>query len=177
MRLNFFFIILACIFLVALDVMSYGYEIKSHYATINYEKEEYLIKFSEAIAPGSPSYSSSNRRTLTAEEVVIQEIDELIEKVKRLLDLFPEEVKFRIVLLPLNDDVRRIYSARYRTHVDYIAFYALEDKTVFISINDVSIRVLAHELAHVVLDHSFYGCPSVDVQENLARFVETHIEY
>jgi hypothetical protein len=176
MRLSFSLIILSCIFLVAFDPVSYGYEIESHYATINYEKEEYLTKFSEAIAFGSPSYSSSNTRTPTAEEVVIQKIDGLIEKVKRLLRLFPKEVKFRIILLPL-DDVQRIYSERYRTKVDFISFYALEDKTVFISVDDVTVNVLAHELAHVVIDNSFHVCPSVEVHENLAQFVETHIEY
>ncbi len=176
MRLNFLLIVSFCMCIAAWDSVSYGYEIESHYATINYERKEHLTKFSKAIAFGNPSSSAMTERTLKTEDEVIRQIDDLTEKVKRLLRLFPGEVKFRIVLLPLRD-VQRIYSARYRMNVEYVAFYALEDKTIFVSVDDITIHVLAHELAHVVIDHSFHVCPSVEVQERLAQFVETHIGY
>lgn len=176
MRLNVFHIILCCIFLLAVFSVSYCYEIESQYVTIYYEEEEYLRQFADAITSGGPSYFSINT-AFTAREVVIQKIDELVEKVERVLNLFPEELDFSIVLLRQSDDVRKIYKARYRIDTPYISFYALEDRTVFISVNDANIRVLAHELTHVVIDYSFRVPPPVEVHESLAQFVETHMTY
>jgi hypothetical protein len=156
--------------------VSYCYEIESQYATIYYERAEYPEQFIDAIVSGGSSRFSINT-TLTAREVVIRNVDELVEKVKRILNLFPEELDFAIVLLRNSDDVRRIYKARYCIDTRYISFYALEDRTIFVSVSDATVRVLAHEITHVVIDHAFRVAPSVEVHESLAQFVETHIEY
>lgn len=176
MRLTVSHIILSCIFFLSILSVSYCYEIESQYATIYYEQEEYLEQFIDAIVPGGHSHFSINA-ALAAREVVIRNVDELVDKVKRVLNLFPEELDFAIVLLRHSDDVRRIYKARYCIDTRYISFYALEDRTIFVSVNDVTIRVLAHEVTHVVIDHAFRVAPSVEVHESLAQFVETRIEY
>jgi hypothetical protein len=89
--------------------------------------------------------------------------------------MFPRELKITIVLLSTDDEVQRIYRDKYGRRVDYIAFYSPRDKTIFISVNDISLGVLAHELAHVIIDR-YYGIPTpVNIHEILAQYVESHI--
>jgi hypothetical protein len=64
---------------------------------------------------------------------------------------------------------------KYNRKVDYIAFYAPKDKTVYLSVNDIRIGVFAHELGHLIID-LFYGTTTPSkIHEVLAQFVETHL--
>jgi hypothetical protein len=46
---------------------------------------------------------------------------------------------------------------------------------MYLSIRDVKLRVIAHEIGHVVVDHYFDVPPPVKIHEVLAQFAETHI--
>jgi len=49
--------------------------------------------------------------------------------------------------------VKEIHEKIYRREGTHIAFYSPEKNTVFISVEDVGLKVFAHELAHVVIEH------------------------
>jgi hypothetical protein len=90
--------------------------------------------------------------------------------------MFPNEVKFTVSLLSSDDEVQRIYRSKYGKSVDYIAFYSPRDKTVFVSVKDIDTGVLAHEIAHVIID-LFYGIATpAKIHEVLAQYVETHLK-
>ncbi len=155
-----------------------GYELKTQYATIIYEKEEQLQQFNKRVSLGSLSYLNPkrNKNSITVVDKVKNKLDVIVERVKTILDMFPGDLKFRIMLLPSDANIQKIYRYKYQKSVDYIAFYSPEEKTIFISVNDIKLEVLAHELAHVILDHYFAVSPPVKIHEVLAQFVENHLK-
>jgi predicted metalloprotease len=59
--------------------------------------------------------------------------------------------------------------------VNYLAFYSLSKKTIWISVDDANLHVLAHEIGHAVVDHYFKVRPPYNIHELMAQFVEKHI--
>ena len=156
--------------------LSSGNELKTRYATIVYSSEEQLRTFNKEISLSGLSYLLRSKRSITAEDEIKNKLDVIIERVETILEMFPNEVKFTVSLLSSDDDVQRIYRSRYGKSVDYIAFYSPRDKTVFVSVKDIDTGVLAHEIAHVIID-LFYGIATpAKIHEVLAQYVETHLK-
>src|SRR5512135_210208 len=168
--------IIAGSLLVATATVALASELKTHHATIAYDKEELLRKFNRRVSLGSLSYLLRNRRSITADDEVRNKVDVLVERVEAVLDMFPRDLKFRIVLLSTETEVQRAYKNKYGAAVDYISFYSPREKTVYVSVDDIRVGVLAHELAHVILDFYFGVSPPVKIHEVLAQFVETHLK-
>jgi hypothetical protein len=155
--------------------LSSGNELKTRYATIVYSSEEQLRTFNKEISLGGLSYLLRSKRSIAAEEEIKNKLDVIIERVETILGMFPNEVKFTVSLLS-DDEVQRMYRSRYGTSFDYIAFYSPRDKTVFVSVKDIDTGVLAHEIAHVIID-LFYGIATpAKIHEVLAQYVETHLK-
>lgn len=140
-------------------------ELKTHYVTIVYANRKYLSHFEEKISPGNYTPDST--------EITL---DSIVQRVETLLDMFPGDLKFTMVLLPNSKDVQRVYASKYGRSPDYIAFYSPCDNTVFLSVEDVRVGVLAHELSHVVVDKYFRISPPYKIHELLAQYVETHFD-
>jgi len=167
--------ILTGLFFIMSASLAFGYELKTQYATIIYENENLLRQFNKEVSLGSLSYLIRNKTSITADDEVKNKLDAIVERIETILDMFPKELKFKIILLPSDTDVQKIYRNKYGRNVDYIAFYSPRDKTIFISVNDISLGVLAHELAHVIIDR-YYGIPTpVNIHEILAQYVESHL--
>lgn len=154
--------------------VSSGSELKTHYVTVVYDNRKYLREFNDQVSLGSLSYLVSNHSALTAAEEAGYKLDAIVERVETVLDMFPRGLRFKMVLLSTSRDVQKVYRSKYGRSPDYIAFYSPGDNTVFVSVDDIRVGVLAHELTHVVLDHYFGISPPGKIHEILAQFVETH---
>lgn len=155
--------------------VSYGLELETKYATVVYDKEELVKHFNSEVRLGGLSYLLRNKSAITVEDETKNKIDVIVERVQSILDMFPKSLKFKIVLYRSDTEVRNIYKLLYGKNVDFISFYSPGIKTVFISVGDINLTVLAHELAHVVLDFYFVNSPPVRVHEVLAQYVEAHL--
>jgi small-conductance mechanosensitive channel len=173
---TFFRASVAGLFLVLLTSLSYGFEVKTKHATIVYERDDLLRKFNKKVSMGSLSYLLRNKKIITVEDEAKNKLDVIIERVESVLDMFPQNLKFTVILLFSDKEVQRIYREKYGVRIDYISFYSPRDKTAYISVDDVSLGVLAHELAHVIMDHYFGMPPPAKVHEVLAQYVEKHLE-
>jgi hypothetical protein len=56
-----------------------------------------------------------------------------------------------------------------------VAFYSHGSRTIVISIDDITDRILAHEIAHAVICAYFLPPPPVRMQEILAQYVDKHL--
>ncbi|NWF98959.1 MAG: hypothetical protein HXY52_08525 [Nitrospirae bacterium] len=116
-----------------------------------------------------------NKVSISFEDEIKNKMDVLIEKVESILEMYPREIRISIILLDSDKEVQGIYHKKYGRNVDFIAFYSPKDKTIYLSINDVELAVLAHELAHAVIDH-YYGITTpTKIHEVLAQYVESHL--
>lgn len=155
---------------------AHALELTTAYTTIIYENEDLLRKFNRGISLGSLSFMLRNKKSVTPEDEVKNKVDVVVERVENILDMRPRDLKFRIALLASDNDVQKIYETRHAKKVDYIAFYSPRDNTIYLSVDDISIRVLAHEMAHVVINRYFGVQPSARIHEVLAQFVESHLK-
>ena len=156
--------------------VSFASELRSRYATILYSNEDEVRKFNYEVSLGSLSYLLRNRGSITVGDELKNKVDVIIEKVESILEMYPKELKFHIVLLPSNNEVQEIFRKKYGTYVDYIAFYSPRDKTVYVSVEDIELTVLAHEIGHVVIDF-YYGVGTPrKIHEVLSQYVEAHLK-
>jgi len=168
--------IFAGLFLAVSVSAANGLEVKTRNASVIYEKEDLLRKFNRNVRLGSLSYAARNRTSITVEDEVRNKVDVILDRVKAVLAMFPGNLNFTIILLQSDTDVQKVYTGKFGKKVDFISFYAPRDKTVYISVDDVRLGVLAHELAHVVIDFYYETPTPVKIHEVLAQFVESHLE-
>lgn len=149
---------------------------KSRYVTLTYTDNGVLREFNDNLRLNRKlNYSKRKRDVVTVADEVLAKTDIIIEKVQIVLDMFPNKYHVRVVVLPDSSDVAAVYKKRYGKRVKHIAYYSLSEKTIYVSADDVSLRVLAHELGHSVVDHFFQVRPPYNIHELLAQFAEKHV--
>jgi hypothetical protein len=153
-----------------------AFQFKTRYSTVRYEKDELLRKFNTKVSLGPISYTARYINNTSIEDQTRNKIDAIIEKTESILDMFPRDLHFNVVLLASEADVQNIFKVKYGKKSNFISFYSPGNKTVYLSVNDIRLGVLAHELAHVILDNYFDVPPPVKIHELLSQYVETHIE-
>jgi hypothetical protein len=151
-------------------------EQKSRYATLSFADKEVLREFNDNLRMNRQlGHSMRKKDVVTVADEVLAKADIVIEKAQVVLDMFPDKYHVRLVILPDSDDVARIYKKKYGKRVNHIAYYSLSEKTIYISADDTSLRVLAHEIGHSVVDHYFKVRPPYNIHELMAQFAEKHV--
>lgn len=162
-------------FVVVAD-SGYTQQQKSRYVTLWYADRAVLEEFDDNLRLNRKLRNSMRKKNVvTVADGVLAKADIIVEKVQIVLDMFPNSFHVRIVILPDSDDVGSVYKKRYGKRVDHIAYYSLSEKTIYISADDTSLRVLAHEIGHSVVDHFFKVRPPYNIHELMAQFAEKHV--
>jgi hypothetical protein len=169
-------IVLSGLLVLIFSSVSFAYELNSRYATIIYTGDDQIRRFNKEISLGSLSYLLRSKTSVTAEDEVRNKMDVLIERVKAILEMYPKELKFNIALLSSDNEVQDIFRKIYGKRVDYIAFYSPRDKTIYVSVKDIELGVLAHEIAHVIIDFYYGMSTPTKIHEVLAQYVENHLK-
>jgi hypothetical protein len=151
-------------------------ELKSRYTTIMYSNEDQVRRFNNEVSLGSLSYLLRNRGSVTTGDEVKNKVDVIIERVESVLEMYPKALQFHIVLLPSDSEVQAIFRKIYGKDADYIAFYSPKDKTVYLSVKDIEVTVLAHEFGHMIIDFYYDIATSEKIHEVLAQYVEEHLK-
>ena len=148
----------------------------SRYATISCNDPELLKEFNENLYLGRNLSRLIKRKNLiTVQDEVEAKVDIIVEKVEVVLDMFPDNLHFNLVLLPTARDVSKVYKKNYGKSVNHIAYYSIAQKTIYISVDDTRLKVLAHEVGHMVADSFFQVRPPYKVHELMAQFAEKHV--
>lgn len=109
------------------------------------------------------------------------QLDGMLAEIQRVLKAPPlKPVTLTIRLLPDSFQVKRQQQSLARpphgqalaSPGSLLSFYEPEARTIFISLADVHIGVLAHEMTHFVLCESSAPRPGVAYQESLAQYME-----
>lgn len=162
-----------CLLLAVEDVL--GGQQKSRYATLVYPDRQVLQEFNDNLRLNRKLNFAMRKNVVTVADEVLAKLDIIIEKVQIVLDMFPDFYHVQFVLLPDDDDVARVFKQKYGKRVNHIAYYSLSEKTIYISVDDTNLRVVAHELGHSVVDHYFKVRPPYNIHELMAQFAEKHV--
>ncbi|MEW6594351.1 MAG: hypothetical protein AB1413_05705 [Thermodesulfobacteriota bacterium] len=151
-------------------------ELETRYARVVYADEGLLRALNEEVVPSGGLFSLGRRpQQVTIQDELRNKLNTVVEKVMAVLEMRPKNLRFTLVLLPDAREVQRVFRENYGKEVDYIAFYSPKQKTMYLSVRDAELRVMAHEIGHVVVDHYFDVPPPAKIHELLAQFAETHV--
>ncbi len=177
--MNRFFVLLSpVLFLLVLMSPSqdcFAFEIVTEYATIEYSDKKVLKTFNRELYMGRFKYNIRSKNNDTIEDEVKNKIDFIVEKVMKVLNMYLPELKFKITIHKskkgVREDFRRIYNAK----ANYIAFYSPSENQIFYSAKNSELRVVAHEIGHVVAENYFEVSPPQNIHEVIAQYAEKHI--
>ena len=129
--------------------------LQTRFATIRYSDDQEIGDFLWRI--------TGKRLALTdSTGLVKNRVDELVERVETLLEMYPSPFQFSI----------RLES---HTLQDPAALYSHRTRTITLAIDCVTDGVLAHEMAHAVISAYFQVPPPEKAQEILAQYVDKNL--
>ena len=150
-------------------------EIKTAFAVIKYADESLLKTFNNKVGRSSYGFGFSQKSSGTADNIARKQTDQLIGRVQEILDMRPEGLHFTIEILATPEQIQQVYLKEFGRKVDFIAFYSPRSETVYFAANKLQRTVVAHEIAHAVIDRYFDKAPPVKIHELLAQFVEKQL--
>jgi len=152
-----------------------AYDLVSRYVTVSFSDYDDLRQFNNELYMGRLNSKIKKSRGYTIEDEVMSKIDFIVEKVMAVLDMFPAGLKFSMVINANEKQVQNDFKKLYKVDVDYIAFYSPSKNTVFYSADNATLKVVAHEIGHVVAENYFTISPPQRIHEVMAQFAEQHI--
>jgi hypothetical protein len=155
------------------------YVYHSNEVRIEYEHPGQLDKFAKAIQP-TPFTCAINKIVLgegcTSACVSLEEfLNGLRKRIQFFLDMPPSRIKIRI---KLHEDLKEMWVAYARDSGEYSrynkapAFYDPRTETIHLQTENLSIEILAHEIAHAVIDHYFF----IQIPRGLGELLSQHVE-
>ena len=111
----------------------------------------------------------------TLEDQLGAKCDTIFRRVEEVLDMYPPGIHVTIRVLRNKSQLESVHEGQYGFGTDAIAFYLFETNTVYVGIGDLSEDVLAHEMAHAIIDHYFGVRPPRKVEEMLAMYADEHL--
>lgn len=168
---------LILIFMVTLILCSgaSAFEIRGENVSISYDRETVLESFNDHLFLGQLRYLLRGRRALTIEDDVINKINVISERVQEVLDMYPSRLQYSMTLLETSKQVEETYLSLHGSRWKRPAFYSPKADTVFLNADTSTLKIVAHEIGHVVVEKYFQVKPPVKVHELLAQYAEKHI--
>ena len=113
--------------------------------------------------------------TETPEDQLAAKCDTLFRRAQELLDMYPPGIHVTIKIAKAHHQIKDAHAARYGFGTEAIAFYVMEENTIYATAGTLSESVLAHEMAHCIVDHYFRVRPPRKIEELLAMYVDAHL--
>ncbi len=110
-----------------------------------------------------------------AKDEIAYKFDLIFSKVQEILDMRPNDLHLNVRIYKGQDDLNRIYVEIFSQDNKFIAYYVFKINTLFASEEKLSANVLAHEIAHCVVDHYFSVTPPTKVAEMIAQYADAHL--
>ena len=111
-----------------------------------------------------------------------EKVDAVFERVQEILDMHRNMEKVVIIIYTNN---KRFYEARTQIIRENLigknrrirSWYIFKQNAIYINADDVHEGILAHEMAHAIIDHYLTIRPPRATAEILARYVDKHLYY
>jgi hypothetical protein len=106
---------------------------------------------------------------------IVRKVDALYERVQQILDMRKWYKKVNINIYGDREALHAAYYRLFKKPCRMRAWYVYEMNTIYINIDDVHEELLAHEMAHAIIDHNLLVRPPAATAEILAGYVHTHL--
>ena len=153
--------------------------LKTKYTKIRYHSLKDLKKFAGNIdySPGSLGLKGFFKKKSSAElanEIKLK-VDAVYERVQEILDMRKLMKKVKINIYHNKKELRATYQKIFNKPSRLRGWYIYEFNTIYFNVDDVHEGMLAHEIAHSIIDHYLSVRPPKATAEILARYVDGHL--
>ena len=171
---------------LAVILLSYG-EAKAHEQEVDfgaikviYKDQEQLQKFSELIQPGAfgQSFGSlfgGGGGGSGSKNDVGQYLNNLLRRVQLVLDMPYPRMKIIIKVFDNQQELGQAAAALIGRRLSEPGFYWHATKTIHVTMDDLSVGIMAHEMGHAVIDHFLAIKPPPKIAEMLCQYVDKEI--
>ena len=148
------------------------------YTVIRFQSDRDLEQFNKNIdySPGGgfrALFGSSGGKDFSAK--LIQKIDDLFARAQEILDMRKYMRRVKINIYSSKEKLQAAYRREIKTQGEYRTWYLFEQHTIYLQIEDINEGMLAHEMAHAIIDNYFQVRPPPASAEILARYVDAHL--
>jgi hypothetical protein len=154
--------------------------VETKYAIIHYNNQESLEAFDDQInyTPGGWSlgnlFSSKSGNLFDS---IAKKVDGIFEEIQTILDMRGHVKKVIINVYPSKKEFHEAYFTITGASCRLRAWYIFEVNTIYVNGEDVHEGILAHEIAHSIIDHYFSVRPPKATAEILARYVDEQLGF
>ncbi|MFC1623716.1 hypothetical protein ACFL28_00130 [Candidatus Omnitrophota bacterium] len=113
---------------------------------------------------------------LRVEEILSEKFDAIFSRAEDILDMFPPKIHVRINIYRAREGLDAAYEEIFDAPNEAVSFYIYKTNTIYMTQDAISEDILAHEIAHCIIDHYFVILPPRKIQEMLAAYVDVHLE-
>lgn len=121
----------------------------------------------------NPNFMASKNNDVKT--ILADTLDSIFLEVSDILDSHIYTFSGELKIVFTKDDIGEIYKFYFNKDFHERSFYIYEKNTVYISYSDMTLGMLAHEVAHAVISYYFGVPPPMKIQEVLAGYVEYHL--
>ena len=154
-------------------------QLETKFTIVNYQSKDQLKKFNDKINYESrESYLNSLSKAPQVKNLsqeVTEKMDSLFERVQQILDMRKRMKRVSIMVYLDRLQLDQAYQKNFNEKGHLRAWYSFKQNRIFINVNDVHDGMLAHEMAHAIIDHYLKVRPPKASAEILARYVDTHL--
>lgn len=168
-------LVLIIMMILSLSATTWAFEISGDYASVSYDSETVLDAFNNKLFMGQLRYLLRGKRAITLEDEVISKIDVISQQVQEVLDMHPSPLHYTMNLCESPEKVEKAYLSLYGVTWKRPAFYSPVKDTIYLDAVTSSVKIVAHEVGHVVVEKYFQIKPPLKVHELLAQYAEKHI--
>ena len=153
--------------------------LESRYTIILYQSADDLARLDrhlkyDAVRRGLKGlFATGNTGSLTA--TVPAKVDALFERVQEILDMGRAMQKPTIFIHPDRHRLHEAYRQLYNRPCRIRAWYQFSTNGIYLNVRDLHEGMLAHEMAHAIIDHYLLVRPPAATAEILARYVDSHL--
>jgi hypothetical protein len=155
-------------------------QLATDHTIIQYQSEDHLRAFDKKIDFGDKQWGGKRLFHSAAHDAfqkrLQNKVDTLFERVQEVLDMKRKMPKVVIRLYRNKKQLHDIYVMMYEEPCQVRAWYRYKNNTVYLTVIDLNEGMLAHELAHAVMDHYLLVRPPAASAEILARYVDTRLQ-
>lgn len=180
------YLLLGCFFILTVDIVHAESEtdgkwhiLETKHAKIRYHSLKDLKGFNEKIDYSSGLlgmkgiFSKKSSDDLTKK--LQRKIDAVYERVQEILDMRKMMKKVIVNIYHNKKNLHAAYYEIFKKPCPFRAWYIYELNTLFVRADDIHEGMLAHEMAHSIIDQYLSVRPPKATAEILAKYVDGHL--
>ncbi len=112
---------------------------------------------------------------LSTEEILSEKFDSIFSRVEDILDMYPSKIQVSINIYKTKYGLDAAYEEIFNEPNQAVSFYIYKTNTIYTTERAINEGILAHEMAHCIIDNYFVILPPRKIQEMLAVYADVHL--